>query len=79
MTPLFFLFSFPVYSQIHPQTSSFKRYEISWVHRRAVGHSTPYRFLQGDFDIVGGASPIPEAEIIKVAYLHMTSCLVFLL
>ncbi|CAN6235470.1 unnamed protein product [Urochloa humidicola] len=49
------------------QTSSFKRYEISWVHRRAVGHSTPYRFLQGDFDIIGGASPIPEAEIIKVA------------
>eukprot|EP00267_Zea_mays_P050960 XP_020403837.1 eIF-2-alpha kinase GCN2 isoform X3 [Zea mays] len=49
------------------QTSSFKRYEISWVHRRAVGHSTPYRFLQGDFDIIGGTSPIPEAEIIKVA------------
>ncbi|TKW05167.1 hypothetical protein SEVIR_7G157200v4 [Setaria viridis] len=49
------------------ETSSFKRYEISWVHRRAVGHSTPYRFLQGDFDIIGGASPIPEAEIIKVA------------
>nr|CAB3484962.1 unnamed protein product [Digitaria exilis] len=48
------------------QTSSFKRYEISWVHRRAVGHSTPFRFLQGDFDIIGGASPIPEAEIIKV-------------
>ncbi|GJN27194.1 hypothetical protein PR202_gb15192 [Eleusine coracana subsp. coracana] len=48
------------------QTSSFKRYEISWVHRRAVGHSNPYRFLQGDFDIIGGASPIPEAEIIKV-------------
>ncbi|XP_062226036.1 eIF-2-alpha kinase GCN2 [Phragmites australis] len=48
------------------QTSSFKRYEISWVHRRAVGHSTPYRFLQGDFDIIGGASPIPEAEIVKV-------------
>ncbi|TVU15418.1 hypothetical protein EJB05_38939 [Eragrostis curvula] len=53
-------------------TSSLKRYEISWVHRRAVGHSTPYRFLQvnaltvGDFDIIGGASPIPEAEIIKV-------------
>ncbi|GJN02486.1 hypothetical protein PR202_ga19843 [Eleusine coracana subsp. coracana] len=48
------------------QTSSFKRYEISWVHRRAVGHSNPYRFLQGDFDIIGGASPITEAEIIKV-------------
>ncbi|KAJ1271678.1 hypothetical protein BS78_06G144600 [Paspalum vaginatum] len=49
------------------QTSSFKRYEISWVHRRAVGHSIPYRFLQGDFDIVGGTPPIPEAEVIKVA------------
>lgn len=23
---------------------------------------------QGDFDIIGGASPIPEAEIIKVLY-----------
>ncbi|KAL6650949.1 hypothetical protein ACP70R_009874 [Stipagrostis hirtigluma subsp. patula] len=49
------------------QTSSLKRYEISWVHRRAAGHSTPYRFLQGDFDIIGGASPITEAEVIKVA------------
>jgi hypothetical protein len=34
------------YPLIPLQTSSFKRYEISWVHRRAVGHSTPYRFLQ---------------------------------
>ncbi|KAG8082505.1 hypothetical protein GUJ93_ZPchr0014g47605 [Zizania palustris] len=48
------------------QILSLKRYEISWVHRRAVGHSIPYRFLQGDFDIIGGASPIPEAEIVKV-------------
>ncbi|PAN38837.1 hypothetical protein PAHAL_7G201600 [Panicum hallii] len=56
-----------VMSIVGNQTSSFKRYEISWVHRRAVGHSSPYRFLQGDFDIIGGASPIPEAEIIKVA------------
>nr|CAH67537.1 H0425E08.5 [Oryza sativa] len=48
------------------QILSFKRYEVSWVHRRAVGHSIPYRFLQGDFDIIGGASPIPEAEIVKV-------------
>nr|CAB3487479.1 unnamed protein product [Digitaria exilis] len=55
-----------VMSIVGNQTSSFKRYEISWVHRRAVGHSTPFRFLQGDFDIIGGASPIPEAEIIKV-------------
>uniref|UniRef100_J3LZ61 non-specific serine/threonine protein kinase n=1 Tax=Oryza brachyantha TaxID=4533 RepID=J3LZ61_ORYBR len=48
------------------QILSYKRYEVSWVHRRAVGHSIPYRFLQGDFDIIGGASPIPEAEIVKV-------------
>uniref|UniRef100_A0A0E0KS85 non-specific serine/threonine protein kinase n=1 Tax=Oryza punctata TaxID=4537 RepID=A0A0E0KS85_ORYPU len=48
------------------QILSSKRYEVSWVHRRAVGHSIPYRFLQGDFDIIGGASPIPEAEIVKV-------------
>lgn len=49
------------------QISSCKRYEVSWVHRRAVGHSTPFRFLQGDFDIIGGSSPITEAEVIKVA------------
>ncbi|KAM0911847.1 hypothetical protein ACQ4PT_013200 [Festuca glaucescens] len=62
------------------EISSCKRYEISWVHRRAVGHSTPFRFLQnpsikvvfissfqGDFDIIGGSSPITEAEVIKVA------------
>lgn len=30
----------------HLQILSFKRYEVSWVHRRAVGHSIPYRFLQ---------------------------------
>ncbi|ONK57837.1 uncharacterized protein A4U43_C09F4700 [Asparagus officinalis] len=48
------------------QKSSFKRYEISWVYRRAVGHSTPNRFLQGDFDIIGGATALTEAEAIKV-------------
>ncbi|OVA04586.1 Protein kinase domain [Macleaya cordata] len=48
------------------QKSSFKRYEISWVYRRAIGHSTPNRYLQGDFDIIGGASALTEAEIIKV-------------
>ncbi|KMT15732.1 hypothetical protein BVRB_3g057120 isoform A [Beta vulgaris subsp. vulgaris] len=47
------------------QKSSFKRYEISSVYRRAVGHSPPNCFLQGDFDIIGGASPLTEAEIIK--------------
>ncbi|KAF2934682.1 hypothetical protein DAI22_04g180900 [Oryza sativa Japonica Group] len=55
-----------VMSVVANQILSFKRYEVSWVHRRAVGHSIPYRFLQGDFDIIGGASPIPEAEIVKV-------------
>lgn len=49
------------------QKSSFKRYEISWVHRRAIGHAAPSRYLQGDFDIIGGAPPITEAEITKVA------------
>nr|CAD1836991.1 unnamed protein product [Ananas comosus var. bracteatus] len=62
------------------QQSSFKRYEVSSVYRRAVGHSTPSRFLQkfsvkvsntlflcrAIFDIIGGTSPITEAEVIKV-------------
>lgn len=48
------------------QKLSFKRYEISWVYRRAIGHSPPNRFFQGDFDIIGGVTPIPEAEAIKV-------------
>ncbi|KAJ3675400.1 hypothetical protein LUZ60_004442 [Juncus effusus] len=49
------------------QITSFKRYEIEWVYRRAIGRSTPNRFLQGDFDIVGGEQVITEAEVIKVA------------
>ncbi|KAK4286606.1 hypothetical protein QN277_003135 [Acacia crassicarpa] len=48
------------------QKSSFKRYEISCVYRRAVGRSSPNRYLQGDFDIIGGASALTEAEVIKV-------------
>ncbi|XP_024030685.1 eIF-2-alpha kinase GCN2 isoform X2 [Morus notabilis] len=51
---------------IYSQKSSFKRFEISCVYRRAIGHSPPNRYLQGDFDIIGGASAITEAEIIKV-------------
>ncbi|XP_021721682.1 eIF-2-alpha kinase GCN2-like isoform X1 [Chenopodium quinoa] len=47
------------------QKSSFKRYEISSVYRRAIGHAPPNVYLQGDFDIIGGASPLTEAEIIK--------------
>ncbi|KAJ3680723.1 hypothetical protein LUZ60_017001 [Juncus effusus] len=49
------------------QITSSKRYEIEWVYRRAIGRSTPNRFLQGDFDIVGGDQVITEAEVIKVA------------
>ncbi|XP_050237408.1 eIF-2-alpha kinase GCN2 isoform X2 [Mercurialis annua] len=48
------------------QKSSFKRYEISSVYRRAIGHSPPNRYLQGDFDIIGGVSALTEAEVIKV-------------
>ncbi|MED6189778.1 eukaryotic translation initiation factor 2-alpha kinase, partial [Stylosanthes scabra] len=51
---------------ISNQKSSFKRYEISSVYRRAVGHSPPNRYLQGDFDIIGGTSALTEAEVIKV-------------
>ncbi|XP_052207319.1 eIF-2-alpha kinase GCN2 isoform X3 [Diospyros lotus] len=47
------------------QKSSFKRYEISYVYRRAIGHSPPNHYLQGDFDIIGGASALTEAEVIK--------------
>lgn len=45
--------------------SFFKRYEISYVYRRAIGHSPPNRYLQGDFDIVGGETAVTEAEVIK--------------
>ncbi|TYH49683.1 hypothetical protein ES332_D10G153100v1 [Gossypium tomentosum] len=48
------------------QKFSFKRYEISDVYRRAIGHSPPNRYLQGDFDIIGGASALTEAEVLKV-------------
>ncbi|XWS13227.1 hypothetical protein CRYUN_Cryun36dG0019600 [Craigia yunnanensis] len=48
------------------QKFSFKRHEISSVYRRAIGHSPPNRYLQGDFDIIGGASALTEAEVLKV-------------
>lgn len=51
---------------VRNQKLSFKRYEMSWVYRRAIGHSTPNRFFQGDFDIIGGDTPLTEAEAIKV-------------
>ncbi|XAR48711.1 Non-specific serine/threonine protein kinase [Bertholletia excelsa] len=47
------------------QKSSFKRYEISYVYRKAIGHSPPNHYLQGDFDIIGGAPALTEAEVIK--------------
>ncbi|KAG2397819.1 eIF-2-alpha kinase [Vigna angularis] len=65
---------------ISNQKSSFKRYEISYVFRRAVGHSSPNRYLQGDFDIIGGTSALTEAEVIKVTrdvvtcFFHADSC-----
>ncbi|KAK4752449.1 hypothetical protein SAY87_021247 [Trapa incisa] len=48
------------------EKSTFNRYEVSYVYRRAIGHSPPNRLLQGDFDIIGGVAPLTEAEIIKV-------------
>ncbi|XP_006478695.2 eIF-2-alpha kinase GCN2 isoform X1 [Citrus sinensis] len=65
---------------ISNQKSSFKRYEISSVYRRAIGHSPPNRYLQGDFDIIGGASALTEAEVLKVTmdivtrFFHAESC-----
>ncbi|TQE11671.1 hypothetical protein C1H46_002707 [Malus baccata] len=65
---------------ISSQKSSFKRYEISSVYRRPVGHSPPSRYLQGDFDIIGGASALTEAEVIKVtrdiiaSFFHSVFC-----
>ncbi|KAM3303594.1 eIF-2-alpha kinase GCN2 isoform X1 [Capsicum chacoense] len=60
--------------------SFFKRYEIAYVYRRAIGHSPPNRYLQGDFDIIGGEIALTEAEIIKATmdiilhYFHFESC-----
>ncbi|XP_020547042.1 eIF-2-alpha kinase GCN2 isoform X2 [Sesamum indicum] len=65
---------------IAKQKSFFRRYEISYVYRKAVGHSPPNRYLQGDFDIVGGATSLTEAEVIKVTmdivtrFFHSESC-----
>ncbi|XP_058730031.1 eIF-2-alpha kinase GCN2 isoform X2 [Vicia villosa] len=65
---------------ISNQKSSFKRYEISYVYRRAIGHSSPNCYLQGDFDIIGGTSVLTEAEVIKVTkdivicFFHENSC-----
>ncbi|PIN15987.1 eIF-2alpha kinase GCN2 [Handroanthus impetiginosus] len=62
------------------QNSFFRRYEISYVHRRAIGHSPPNRYLQGDIDIVGGATALTEAQVIKATmdivsrFFHSESC-----
>lgn len=68
------------YWVITNQKSSFRRYEISGVYRRAIGRSPPNRFLQGDFDIVGGTVALTEAEVIKASMdvlthlFHEDSC-----
>lgn len=49
------------------QTMSLRRYEISHVYRRGIGHAAPNSYLQGDFDVIGGAPILTEAEVIKVA------------
>ncbi|XP_055836159.1 eIF-2-alpha kinase GCN2 isoform X3 [Solanum dulcamara] len=60
--------------------SFFKRYEIAYVYRQAIGHSPPNRYLQGDFDIIGGETALTEAEIIKATmdiilhYFQSKSC-----
>lgn len=62
------------------QKSSFKRFEICYVYRRPIGHSPPNRYLQGDFDVIGGASALTEAEVIKATmdiitrFFHPESC-----
>ncbi|PNX98636.1 putative serine threonine-protein kinase GCN2-like protein, partial [Trifolium pratense] len=55
-------------------TSLFRRYEVSYVYKRAVGHSSPNRYLQGDFDIVTPfTSASAEAEVVKVTKDIVTS------
>lgn len=56
------------------QKTAYKRYEVCCVYRRAIGHSPPNRYLQGDFDIIGGAPALTEAEIIKAAMSIIGNC-----
>nr|XP_043628551.1 eIF-2-alpha kinase GCN2 [Erigeron canadensis] len=62
------------------QKSSFKRFDICNVYRKPIGHSSPNIYLQGDFDVIGGASALTEAEVIKAAmdiitrFFHPESC-----
>ncbi|WOH08018.1 hypothetical protein DCAR_0727454 [Daucus carota subsp. sativus] len=56
------------------QKTAYKRYEVCCVYRRAIGHSPPNRYLQGDLDIVGGAPALTEAEVIKAAMSIIMNC-----
>ncbi|CAM6107497.1 unnamed protein product [Calypogeia fissa] len=49
------------------QRLSLKSYELSRVYRRSVGDNAPREYFQGDFDIIGGAQTLAEAEAVKVA------------
>ncbi|CAJ2634214.1 unnamed protein product [Trifolium pratense] len=49
-----------------------RRYEVSYVYKRAVGHSSPNRYLQGDFDIVTSFTSA-SAEVVKVTKDIVTS------
>ncbi|KAJ7570217.1 hypothetical protein O6H91_01G110500 [Diphasiastrum complanatum] len=49
------------------QTTSIKRYELSRVYRKGLGHCPPNEYFQGDFDVIGGSPILVEAEAIKVA------------
>ncbi|KAL3680389.1 hypothetical protein R1sor_023345 [Riccia sorocarpa] len=49
------------------QVLSLKSYEMSPVFRKGVADNAPREYLQGDFDIIGGARILAEAEVVKVA------------
>ncbi|KAL2612674.1 hypothetical protein R1flu_024366 [Riccia fluitans] len=49
------------------QVLSLKSYEMSPVFRKGVADNAPREYLQGDFDIIGGARILAEAEAVKVA------------
>ncbi|XP_074341047.1 eIF-2-alpha kinase GCN2-like isoform X1 [Apium graveolens] len=57
--------------------TAYKQYVVCCVYCRAIGHSPPNRYLQGDLDIIGGAPALTEAEIIKGKIRITTRCLWF--
>ncbi|MED6157980.1 hypothetical protein PIB30_028571 [Stylosanthes scabra] len=69
---------------ISNQKSSYRRYVISSVYRKAVGNLPPNENIQGDFDIIGGTSMLTEADVIKVTrdivtcFFHESSLDVYL-